>query len=131
MVLDEDAARHAGVPVKRVNFIFTILIALTIAISVRTIGVLIVSSLMVLPVASAMQISRSYKQTTYFSVLYGLAIMLSGLVLSFYAGLKPGGTIALMGVAFLLVTVLCKRIWQAAIVKTQRRSDIKNGVQQP
>jgi len=109
MTLDEESAKLAGVPVKRVNFVFTLLIALTISVAVRTIGVLIISSLMVLPVACAMQISKSFKQTTFLSVLYGLAFMLAGLFVSFYAGLKPGGTIALTGVVALVITYLFKR----------------------
>lgn len=128
MVLDEEAAKHAGVPVRRVNFIFTVLIALTISVSVRTIGVLIVSSLMVLPVASAMQIAGSYKQTTVFAVIFGIGVILSGLVLSYYAGLKPGGTIALMGVVFLALTVTLKKFLRALAIKLQGRMDKKKNV---
>lgn len=128
MVLDEETAKHAGVPVRRVNFIFTVLIALTISVSVRTIGVLIVSSLMVLPVASAMQIAGSYKQTTVFAVIFGIGVILSGLVLSYYAGLKPGGTIALMGVVFLALTVTLKKFLRALAIKLQGRMDKKKNV---
>jgi zinc transport system permease protein len=110
ITLDEEAARLSGVPVKRINFIFTFLIALTISVAVRTIGVLIISSLMVLPVACSMQVSRSFRQTTLISVLYGIAFVLVGLVVSFYAGLKPGGTIALTGVAAIVITYLFKRL---------------------
>jgi len=109
MTFDEEAAKLAGVPVRRVNFIFTLLIALTISVAVRTIGVLIISSLMVLPVACAMQISRSFKQTTLFSILYGVAFVLIGLTISYYAALKPGGTIALTGIAFLALTYMLKK----------------------
>lgn len=128
MVLDEEEAKHAGVPVRRVNFVFTILIALTISVSVRTIGVLIISSLMVLPVASAMQIARSYKQTTVFAVAFGLGIILSGLVISYYAGLKPGGTIALTGVVFLALTVFLKKLFHTFSVKLQGRMNVKKDI---
>lgn len=119
MVFDEEAARLSGVPVKRVNFVFMLLIALTISVAVRTIGVLIISSLMVLPVACSMQVSKSFRQTTIISVLYGVGFMLVGLIVSFYAGLKPGGTIALTGVVALVITYLIKGLRDSYVKKNQ------------
>lgn len=125
MVFDEEAAWLSGVPVRRVNFIFTLLVALTISVAVRTIGALIVSSLMVLPVACAMQISKSYAQTTLFSVFYALAFVIIGLTLSFYAGLKPGGVIALTGTMLLLLTIIAKKCYTVGIRrKLQTSRDI-------
>ncbi len=122
MTFDEESARLAGVPVRRVNHLFTLMIALTVAVSVRTIGILIISSLMVLPVACAMQISKSFKQTVAISALMGAAFVIIGLTLSFYAGLKPGGAIALTGVAALVLTYVIKRPLQA-IRKSSSVSD--------
>lgn len=102
IALDERAARLAGIPVKSINFVFTILTAVTVSIAARTVGALIVSSLMVLPVACAMQLSKSYKQTVLVSALFGMVFTVGGLFLSYYAGLKPGGTIVLIGVASLI-----------------------------
>lgn len=110
ITFDEEAARLAGVPVKRVYFIFTILTAITISISARTVGALVVSSLMVLPVASAMQIAKSYKHTILFSIFYAILSMLSGLFISYYGNLKPGGTIVLVGVFLLVLTLLYKKV---------------------
>jgi len=61
------------------NFIFTLLTAVTIAISARTVGTLVISSLMVLLVAAAMQIAKSYKQTMVYSVIIGVISTVSGL----------------------------------------------------
>lgn len=61
IALDERAARLSGVPVNVVSTIFTMLTAVTVAIAARTVGALIVSSMMVLPVACAMQLARSYR----------------------------------------------------------------------
>lgn len=117
MTFDEESAKLAGVPVRRVNFVFMLLIALTVSISVRTIGILIISSLMVLPVACSMQFSKSFKQTVIFSVMFGLLFVLAGLTISFYGNLKPGGTIALTGVASLIITYIVKKLAQAFAVK--------------
>ena len=112
--LDEQSARLAGVPVKAVNFLFTILIAFTVSIAARTVGALIVSSMMVVPVACAMQFERNYKQTVLLAVGLDVLFMLAGLFAAFYFGLKPGGTIVLCGVGFLLLTFagkcICKRL---------------------
>lgn len=117
MAFDEESAKLAGVPVRRVNFVFMLLIALTVSISIRTIGILIISSLMVLPVACSMQFSRSFKQTTVISVLFGLLFVLAGLSISFYGNLKPGGTIALTGVVSLVITYIIKKLTRAFAVK--------------
>lgn len=107
---DEQGAKLAGVPVRLVNFIFTLLTAVTVSVAARTVGSLIVSSLMVVPVACAMQFAKSYKQTVIFSAFFGLLFTACGLFLSFYAGLKPGGTIVLIGVAALLLIMLLKKL---------------------
>ncbi len=117
MTFDEESARLAGVPVRRVNFFFMLLIALTVSISVRTIGILIISSLMVLPAACSMQFSKSFKQTVIFSVAFGLLFVLAGLTISYYADLKPGGTIALTGVVSLIVTYAIKKIIRSSAPK--------------
>ena len=109
MAFDEEGARMVGIPVKSVNFIFTILTAFTVSIAARTVGALIVSSMMVVPVACAMKFAKSYKQTVLFSILLALIFTIIGLTLSYYLGLKPGGTIVLSGVAFLILTIIIKR----------------------
>lgn len=102
---DENAARISGVPVGRINFIFTILTALTVSIASRTVGALIVSSMLVVPAACGMQMGKGYKATLLYAVLVAVATMLGGLILSYRAGLKPGGTIVLLEVAWFLAAV--------------------------
>ena len=72
-------------------------------------GALIVSSMMVVPVACAMKFGRSYKHTVLLSILFAIIFTIIGLNLSYYLGLKPGGTIVLTGVAFLILTIIIKR----------------------
>ncbi|MDO5301464.1 MAG: metal ABC transporter permease [Tissierellia bacterium] len=105
MVLSFDpiSAAISGIPVGALSGLFIVLTALTVAISGRTVGVLIISSLLVLPVASALQLKLNYKRTTLVAVVFGILFTQLGLILSFYLGLKPGGTIVLLGVATLLL----------------------------
>ena len=108
--LDERSARLAGVPVGIVNFIFTIMIAVTVSVAARTVGALMVSSMMVVPVACAMQLGKNFKQTVWYAVGSNVLFMIIGLFAAFYLGLKPGGTIVLVGVAALLIIFIGKRI---------------------
>lgn len=109
IAFDEQAARIAGVPVKLVNTIFTILIAITVSVASRTVGALIVSSLMVVPVACAMRFGKSYKQTLIYSIIFALLFTIIGLFVSYYVGLKPGGTIVLTGIVILAGILLIKK----------------------
>lgn len=106
---DEEGARISGVKVDMINVIFMILIAFTISVSSRTVGVLIISSLMVIPSACSLQFKKGYKDTIILSSLFGLLFTISGLTLSYYFDLKPGGTIVLIGVATLLFIIFLKR----------------------
>ena len=108
ITFDEPGAVLSGVPVKKINFIITILTAITVSVASRSVGALIVSSLMVIPVACAMQIANSYKKMVIDSVLFALGFTIVGLILSYYFNLKPGGTIVLTGVAVLIPLMIIK-----------------------
>ena len=107
---DEVGARLAGIKVQSVNIIFTFLISLSISIASRTVGVLMVSSLMVVPVACALRVSKSYFQTVIYSILFGMAFTISGITISFYQGLKPGGTMVLTGIVVLFAIVILQNL---------------------
>lgn len=109
ITFDEEAASLTGMPVKTINFVFMVLTAVTVSAASRTVGALMVSSLMVIPVACAMTIAKSYKATFIYSVCFALIFTLSGLFCSFYMDLKPGGTIVLIGVAVLLILMIITR----------------------
>ena len=96
---DENAARISGVPVRKVNFLFTVLTACTVSIASRTVGTLIISSMLVVPVAFGMQMGNSYRMTVLWSVLAAVGTTILGLFISYYWGTKPGGTIVLLEVA--------------------------------
>jgi zinc transport system permease protein len=119
ITFDEEAAKLAGVSVRLINFIFTLLTAIVISISARTVGTLVISSLMVLPVAAAMQISKSYKQTLIYSIIIAVISTISGLFISYYANFKPGGTIVLVSVVILLGVLLYKNKFRNALLKRQ------------
>lgn len=93
-----------------VNALFVVIIALMVAVAARTVGSLIVSSMMVVPVACALQVARSWRQMYAVSALVGVVTTVAGIVVSYAFGLKPGGTIVLMAVALLLVVLVAKAV---------------------
>jgi zinc transport system permease protein len=103
-VLDEEGARVAGVPVAFLNLVVVVLAALTIALSMRIVGILLVAALMVLPVSAASRIAWSMRSTLGVSMVIGLACVLAGLTAAYYADLPPGGTIVLFAACAFLVT---------------------------
>lgn len=109
ITFDEEGAALSGVKVKSVNLVFTMLTAIVVSIAARTVGSLVISSLMIIPVACAMLVSKSYKQNMILSVIFALIFTVAGLVLTAFYDLKPGGTIVLIGIAVLLVIVFFTR----------------------
>ncbi|MFO1443445.1 metal ABC transporter permease [Bacillus sp. Bva_UNVM-123] len=107
---DEEHAKASGIAAKSVHFIFIIMVALVIAASMRIVGILLVSSLMTLPVAASIRIAKGFKQTIFYSILFGETSVLGGLTLSYYLDLAPGGTIVMLAVLILIVTILLKKI---------------------
>ena len=107
---DENAARISGVKVRNINFLFTILTALTVSVASRTVGTLIVSSMLVVPVACGMQMAKSYRGTLICGIIVAVSTTIAGLFLSYYAGLKPGGTIVLLEVVWFVVVMIVKNV---------------------
>ncbi|ALS74206.1 MULTISPECIES: metal ABC transporter permease [Planococcus] len=107
---DDEYARASGLPAKWIHFLFMIVTALVIAGSMRIVGILLVSSLMTIPVATAMRVAKSFKQTIWLSILFGEISVLTGLVAAFYFDLAPGGTIVVTSIAILLVILAYRKI---------------------
>lgn len=103
ITFDEEGARLSGVSVKRVNLVFTIITAVVVSVAAKIVGALVISSLMIIPTACAMLVSKSYKSNVFLSVLFAVLFTSAGLVISAVYDLKPGGTVVLIGIAVLLI----------------------------
>lgn len=106
---DEEYATATGLRAKWIHFIFIVLVALVIAASMRVVGILLVSSLMTLPVAASIRIAKGFKQTIFFSILFGELAVVGGLVTSYQLDLAPGGTIVMIAVAILIGAIMWKK----------------------
>lgn len=104
---DEDVARASGLPVTSLNILVAVTAAVTIAVTMKVVGILLVSAMLVLPVASVQQLTRSFRATVGASLLLGALEAVGGLVVAFYADVYPAATIVLGAiVAFALAAVL-------------------------
>lgn len=115
ITFDEESAYLTGIPTKRINIFFSVLVALTIAISMRIVGVLLISSLMVLPVAASLLIARSFKAGLVYSMVFGVVSVIIGLILSYYLNLATGGTIVLSALAILLIIIIFQSMTKANV----------------
>ena len=88
---------------------FTLLTAITVALSVRVVGTLLVSALMVIPAAISLQLSKSFKETFWISIVVAIFSVISGLYISFIFDLAPGGTIVLIASGILMIVIAFKR----------------------
>lgn len=96
VVVDEESARVAGLPVDRLNLAMAALAALTVVAAMRVVGVLLVAALMVLPVGAAQRLAGSFRTTLVLSGLLGATSALVGLALARVFSTAPGGTIVLV-----------------------------------
>lgn len=118
---DEEHAKVSGIHSERINFIFIVLTALVISASIRTVGVLLVSALMTLPVAASIRIARGFKQTIIYSIIFGEISVVGGLISGYYLEIPPGGTIVMISILILLLTMAGKSIW----LNTMRKRAIR------
>ncbi|MDA9913109.1 metal ABC transporter permease [Candidatus Nanopelagicales bacterium] len=102
--LDSDVAATQGVRVRFTGVMLTVLAAVTVVIGMRTVGLLLVAAIMIVPVAAAQQLTRSFLATALLGSALGLLSAVGGLVASFYLDLPPGPTIVLIALALFVVS---------------------------
>ncbi len=96
---DEEHARVSGVPVQAYSILIAVLAAVTITVAMRTVGLLLVSALMVVPVAAAQQLTRSFRATHFTAMVVGLLAALGGVITSYEINAQPGPTIVVLVLA--------------------------------
>ncbi|NPV27396.1 MAG: metal ABC transporter permease [Firmicutes bacterium] len=110
IAFDEEAAHLAGIPVAMINIVFILLTAFTIAASLRIVGILLVSSLMVIPVAASLQLKQGFRRTVWLAIGLSVTSVVIGLIAAFYLDWAPGGTVVMTAVLGLLAIIMVQRI---------------------
>jgi len=115
---DEEYAKVAGLPVRTLNVVMAVTTAVTVTTAMRSIGLLLVSALMVVPVATAQLVTRGFGTTMALAMGLGLASGVTGIVISGPSDTAPGATVVLFAIGLFLVVAL----GSAALRSWRRRS---------
>lgn len=105
---DEEFARASGLPVRAANVLVAIIAALTVTLAMRIVGALMVSALMIVPVAAAQTMVVGFTRTMRTAMAIGIACSLAGLILTAYVDLPPGGVIVLLAICIYAVGLLLR-----------------------
>ncbi|OON80877.1 metal ABC transporter permease [Streptomyces tsukubensis] len=100
---DEEFARVTGLPVRLLNLLIAVTAAVTVTVAMRIVGLLLVSAMMVIPVAAAQRVTRGFAATLGLSMVIGVVVSLSGTVSTYYLDAPSGASIVLLAIAVFLV----------------------------
>ncbi len=119
ITFNEEQAKISGLPVTLLNYAFVIIASVTVVTSMRLVGILLISALVVIPNISAMMFGKGFKQTVAISMSISVASAVSGILLSYYYNIAPSGMIVIVAVTILIGILLAK---SAGLIK---KIDIK------
>lgn len=95
---DEEFARASGIPVRLLNMLIACIAALTVTVAMRVVGLLLVSALMIVPVAVAQLYARSFGRTMTVASAIGVAVSIVGLAITYWEDFPPGATIVVLAI---------------------------------
>lgn len=107
---DEEFSRSSGLPTSALSILIAVTSALTVSVAMRVVGALLVSALMIVPVAVTQMIARSFRATMIGAMAIGVVVAVSGLTLTYYNPWSPGATIVLLAVGLYLVVAMFRPV---------------------
>jgi zinc transport system permease protein len=116
---DEEYARVSGLPVRALNLLLAVGTAVTVTIAMRAVGVLLISALMVVPVATAQQVTRGFRSTMAAAMALGLFAAGAGVFVAATADTAPGASVVLLAIGSFLVVALLAAGWRALRRRTR------------
>ncbi len=108
IAFDEEVAEASGIGTKWLNYLLVSLVAITIGLSIKIVGALLIGALMIIPVIAAMQFRKSFFITGLLAVVISVSSVAIGLILSFYASLPSGATIVVVALLFFVASLATK-----------------------
>ena len=110
ITFDENFAKISGIKVRRINYLLSVLISVTIVLGIRIVGTMLISSLIVFPSVSALQISKGFKRTLMFSVLFSMIAVVLGIIFSYILNVPTGALIVVVNAIIFLITLIIRGI---------------------
>ncbi|MDC0203426.1 metal ABC transporter permease [Candidatus Nitrosopelagicus sp.] len=120
LTFNEEQAKLAGMRTTLLNYAFVVLASITVVTSMRLVGILLISALIVIPNITAMQFGKGFKKTVFISMSISVISVVSGILVSYFINVAPSGTIVVIAVGILVGTLLLKS------TGLLRKVDIKN-----
>lgn len=120
IAFDEEQAKVSGLAVSKLNYLFIVLASIAVIASMRVVGILLISSLIVIPNITAMMFGRGFKKTALLSGSIAVFSVVTGILVSYAANLAPSGTIVLVSIVIFLGTLAAK-----AFTKKARAAEIR------
>ncbi len=109
VTFDEEAAQVGGIPTRFINILLIILAAITVALSIPIVGVLLISALIVIPVVTSLQLQKSFLQTILYAEGISLFSVIAGIIGSFYLNIPAGGAIVVINLVLFCLSLLIKQ----------------------
>ncbi len=120
ITFDEESARVSGIKTRRINEILVMLTALTVVLAMKVVGIMLVSALLILPSATALQTAKSFKTTIIVACIVAVFSVISGIWISFIANLPAGGTIVMINLIIFMLMLGWKKMNTARKAKDSR-----------
>ncbi|MFH2021058.1 MAG: metal ABC transporter permease [archaeon] len=109
ITFDESSAKASGLPVEKLDTLLVVLTAVIVVLSMRIVGILLVSSLIVIPASTALMLSKSFKQTMAISAIVAIVSVIIGLLAAYYLNLAAGAAIVMVLIALFFVIFVFKK----------------------
>ena len=111
VAFDEDVAFTTGINTSFLNYLLVSLVAITIGLSIKIVGALLIGALMIIPVISAMQYGKSFLKTAILAVIFSISSVILGLIVSFYVSIPSGATIVVMALLIFISSLFKNKIF--------------------
>ena len=105
---NEEQAKVSGIQVEKLNYLLIVIAGITVVSSMQLVGILLISSLIVIPNVTAMMFSRGFKQTSILSMIFAVSSVVAGILTSYSLNIAPGGMIVLVSIAIFAVSLAIK-----------------------
>nr|WP_211693278.1 metal ABC transporter permease [Natronomonas halophila] len=105
ITFDEQAARVARLDVTWYNTLLIVMTAVVVVGAMQVLGIILVAAMLVIPVATATQLARSFRETLYLSIIFGQLAIIGGFAISVHQGLPSGGSIVIVAIALYLLAI--------------------------
>ena len=124
LTFNEEQAKLVGLRTTLLNYAFVVLASITVVTSMRLVGILLISALIVIPNITAMMFGKGFKKTVFISMSIAVISVISGILVSYFLNVAPSGTIVVIAVGILIGTLVLKSAGILGKIDIKKPSEI-------